>query len=252
LPPGATSGAEVVFRVKPSVTGILEATVTSVGANFSLSVRSDCADAASELVCRDVAAGAGATETVEAAVTRGQDVFLVVDGADPSQAGIFVLDLASRPIECGDGNLDPGEGCDDRNRAPDDGCSASCQLELDEVEPNETTLTATPYTQLPFIARISSATDIDVFSIVVSSANSMLSVDTFDLGDGACADMELDNRVEILAPDGRTLASNDDGGVGFCAKATATGLSPGTYHVRVQASGVATQFPYNLDISRSP
>ena len=148
--------------------------------------------------------------------------------------------------------LGPGEACDDHNRMPDDGCSASCELELDEVEPNETTSSATPYTDLPFIARISSPTDIDVFSIVVSAQNSMLTVETLDFGDGACARMELDDRIEILAPDGHTLVSNDDGGVGFCAKASVTGLSPGTYYVRVQASGVATGFPYNLDISRSP
>jgi cysteine-rich repeat protein len=252
LPAGASSGPEVVFRVKPSVTGVLEATVSSIGADFTLSVRKDCADSVSELVCRNLGAGAGATETIVAEVTRGQDVFIVVDGADANQEGIFVLDLASRQIECGDGHLDPGEGCDDRNRSPDDGCSASCQLELDEKEPNDATSNATPYTELPFIARISSSTDVDVFSIVVSAQNSMLSVDTLDLGDGACARMELDDRIEILAPDGHTLASNDDGGVGFCAKASVTGLAPGTYYVRVQASGVATEFPYNLDISRSP
>jgi cysteine-rich repeat protein len=252
LPPGASSGPEVVFRVKPSVTGVLEATVTSIGADFSLSIRKDCTDDTSELMCRNLGAGAGASETVRAAVTRGQDVFIVVDGADASQEGLFVLDLASRPLECGDGNLDPGEECDDHNRASDDGCSDSCKLELDEVEPNETTSSATPYTELPFIARIASAADVDVFSIVVSAQNSMLSVETLDLGDGACARMELDARIEILAPDGHTLVSNDDGGVGFCAKASVTGLAPGTYYVRVRASGVATDFPYNLDISRSP
>jgi cysteine-rich repeat protein len=252
LPPGASSGSEVVFRVKPAVTGVLEATVNSVGADFTLSIRKDCADESSELVCRNLGAGAGASETVRAAVTRGQDVFLVVDGADAGQDGLFVLDLASRPIACGDGHLDPGEGCDDHNRSPDDGCSAECALELDEVEPNEAPSVATPYSGLPFIARISSGTDVDVFSIVISAQNSTLSVETLDLGDGACARMELDDRIEILAPDGRMLVSNDDGGVGFCAKASATGLSPGTYYVRVRASGVATDFPYNLDISRSP
>jgi cysteine-rich repeat protein len=252
VPQGTGSGPEVVFRVRPSVTGVLEATVTSVSADFTLSVRKDCTDDASEVVCRNLGAGAGATETVRTLVTRGQEVFLVVDGADQSQAGIFALDLASRPIECGDGNLDPGEECDDHNKSPDDGCSATCMLELDEVEPNETTSTATPYTELPFIARISSPTDVDVFSIVVSAQNSMLSVETLDLGDGACSRMELDDRIEILAPDGHALVANDDGGVGFCAKASVTGLAPGTYYVRVQASGTATDFPYNLDISRSP
>lgn len=252
LPPGATSGPEVVYRVKAAVTGVLAATVSSTGADFSLSVRKDCADASTEIACRDLSAGAGATESVRVPVTRGDELFLVVDGANTDQAGIFVLDLASRPIVCGDGNLDPGEQCDDHNTASGDGCSSACKLELDEVEPNDTTSNATPYTELPFVAQISPVGDVDVFSIAVSAQNSMLAVDTLDLGDGACANMELDDRIDILAPDGHVLVSNDDGGVGFCAKASVSGLSPGTYYVRVKASGVATTFPYNLDISRSP
>jgi cysteine-rich repeat protein len=246
------SGPEVVFRVKPSVTGVLEATVGSVGADFTLSVRADCSDAASELVCRNLGSGAGSTETVRVLVTRGKEVFLVIDGADPNQAGTFVLDLASRPIVCGDGKRDPGEECDDHNRDAGDGCSDSCKLELDEVEPNDTTTTATPYTELPFIGEISSPSDVDVFSVEIAAPGSMLTVQTLDLGDGACANLELDDLVEILAPDGHVIVKNDDAGPGFCAGASASSLSPGTYYVRVKASGSATSFPYNLDISRSP
>jgi len=37
-------------------------------------------------------------------------------------------------ISCGDGNLDPGEQCDDGNNTNGDGCSASCRIEEDDEE----------------------------------------------------------------------------------------------------------------------
>jgi fibro-slime domain-containing protein len=39
------------------------------------------------------------------------------------------------PANCGNGVLDPGEGCDDHNRNPGDGCSAICQVVADWVCP---------------------------------------------------------------------------------------------------------------------
>src|SRR4029078_8288565 len=36
------------------------------------------------------------------------------------------------PNKCGDGLIEPGEDCDDANRAPGDGCSAICQAECFE------------------------------------------------------------------------------------------------------------------------
>jgi hypothetical protein len=56
--------------------------------------------------------------------------------------------------------------------------------------------------------------------------------------------------IEILSSDGTTIVSDDDGGVGTCAAATATDLSPDTYYVRVTASGTSTTFPYVLVVSK--
>jgi cysteine-rich repeat protein len=252
LPSGATSGPELVFRVVASQTGVLEAVLTAVSADFSLSVRTDCAAASAEKACSDRSAGPGATETVKIPVTAGDPLFLVVDGAGPGDVGAFALEVHSSAIACGNRTRDPGEECDDGNTTSGDGCSGTCKLELSEHEPNDTLAAANAYTHMPFVAQISPAGDVDVFSITLKNANSQIDVDTLDLGDGACANLELDDRVDLLGPDGHVIASNDDGNVGFCATLSATGLAAGTYYVRVTASGVATTFPYMLAVHRSP
>lgn len=47
------------------------------------------------------------------------------DGASASDAPVVVI-----PPGCGNHQLDPGEGCDDGNHTPYDGCSPFCQSEL--------------------------------------------------------------------------------------------------------------------------
>jgi cysteine-rich repeat protein len=195
----------------------------------------------------------GATEQVVVPVVQTQKVYVVVDGTGEASVGAFTLEVASRPVVCGDGFTDPPEECDDHNTNDGDGCSAECRGEWDETEPNDTVAQATPYSVQPSAARIFPAGDVDVFSIQVTAPNSMLFVETRDLGDAACANKTLDNRIDVIGPDGTTvLASNDDGGEGFCAKKDLSGLAPGTYYLRVEASGVATTFPYVLDMWKSP
>jgi cysteine-rich repeat protein len=43
------------------------------------------------------------------------------------QGGVGGDDVAAT---CGNGTIDPGETCDDRNTADGDGCSSSCQTEV--------------------------------------------------------------------------------------------------------------------------
>jgi len=49
--------------------------------------------------------------------------------ADPStgSGGSTTCDADCEPAHCGDGEVDPGEACDDGNQADDDGCSSTCQ-----------------------------------------------------------------------------------------------------------------------------
>ncbi len=49
-------------------------------------------------------------------------------GYEPSQ-GKWVVLMAARPAQCGNGILDEGELCDDGNGSNFDCCSAECQVE---------------------------------------------------------------------------------------------------------------------------
>jgi cysteine-rich repeat protein len=252
LSAGASGGPEVVYRVVPAMDGVIRATVTSEGADFVLSARSTCASDASELACNNSGAGVDAVEAVSLLVSAGKDVLLVVDGAAASEAGAFALSVREHPLVCGDGIRDPGEVCDDGNQVSQDGCSSKCALEPSEHEPNDSVGKANDYAASPFVAQIAPVGDVDVFAVTLGEGNSRLLVDTHDLGDGTCESRELDDSIEILSPDGTVIASDDDGGVGACASTQAKDLSPGTYYVRVTASGRSTTFPYLLAVSSQP
>jgi cysteine-rich repeat protein len=249
IPSGVQSGPEIVYRFTAARSGVLDVKLTSPGgADFSLSVRRTCADGASELGCAERIAGQDAVERLNVAITQGDAVFIVVDGTGAS-TGRYRLDALSRPLECGDSNRDTGEECDDGNRTPNDGCGSDCRIESDESEPNGTTGEADPYTPFPFVASIGPAGDVDVFSVTVSNANSTISAETLDLGDGSCSHLLLDSLVEILAPDGSVLASDNDSGPGYCSVTTAGGLAAGTYYVRVRSAAASATFPYRLNVA---
>lgn len=69
-------------------------------------------------------------------VDGGMQDGMVPDGARPDAARDARPPLPDgRVPECGDGVLDEGEGCDDRNTMDGDGCSAECVLDPDYVCP---------------------------------------------------------------------------------------------------------------------
>jgi cysteine-rich repeat protein len=248
-----SSGPETVYRFSAARSGVLDVQLLSTGANLNLSLRGACGDDTSELGCSEKIAGQDAVERLRIPITQGQTVFIVVDGTGAATAGRYTLDALSRVIQCGDAYRDTGEECDDGNRSSSDGCSADCRLEPDEGEPNGTTGEADPYNGFPYFAAIGSAGDVDVFSVAVASAGSTITAETFDLGDGSCAQDLLDSTVEILAPNGSTvLASDNDSGDGLCSVATARGVGAGTHFVRVRASTASATFPYVLNVSVMP
>lgn len=82
----------------------------------------DCADGTTELGC---AARFGDDEMF-LDVASTEPVLVVVRGASPNQAGAFRLRASYRVAECGDGETDGAEACDDGNEEDGDGCSADC------------------------------------------------------------------------------------------------------------------------------
>lgn len=240
------SGPEVVYKVTAAKAGMLDVKLVS-SADLGVSVQMACADAASELACADAVSPDGSVR-LSVPVDAGQAIFIVVDGFSAADEGPFSLSVSSRPITCGDAITDPTEECDDGDTDSGDGCSSACKLEASETEPNASSAQADSYVD-PFFGAIGIAGDVDVVSVAIGAGPSSLTATTYDLGDGACAATSLDSFIEIIGPDGSAvLAADSDSGEGLCARASAPGLAPGTYFVRVSAQQPGDTFPYALSV----
>ena len=94
---------------------------------------------------------------------------------------------------CGDGTVDPGEGCDDGNGQSLDGCSSNCVVDgFDEVEVNDTLAMANgPYGAGVLLrGSIKPGSDVDYFAIVVPEVAD-LHLETFGAsGFGGCANID--------------------------------------------------------------
>jgi cysteine-rich repeat protein len=245
--PTGPSGAEIAYRFTAQNTGMLDVLLSSSN-QLTASIRGTCASPTTESACAPVG------RRIVAPIAKDQTVFVIVDGYEAQAEGKFDLSVRSRPIKCGDANRDEPEECDDGDEQPGDGCNASCQVESTEMEPNATPATANSRGDAgaSFYGRVHPRGDVDVIKVDVPGPASRLTVNTFDFGDGACGAELLDSMIDILAPDGiAVVASDDDSGDGFCARAVAPSLAQGTYFVRVAASlqGDTPTFPYVLRIT---
>ena len=91
---GGASGGEVVFLLEADADETLTLTLTSMGTDFSLSVRATCAEDASELQCADqVGPGDTHAEAMSLAVKAGGSYFVVVDEVEPDYPGEFFLEV---------------------------------------------------------------------------------------------------------------------------------------------------------------
>jgi cysteine-rich repeat protein len=192
--------------------------------------------------------------SVSADVVAGQSVFVLIDGFEADDEAAFTLTVVSREANvCGDGASDELEECDDENSDAGDGCDPQCQVESNEAEPNDTAATAATISS-PTYGRISPESDADYYLLSVVDGPRQVTINTYNLGQGWCSELLMDPQLELLSPtDGSLLASDDDGGEGFCAKLVAT-LPSGDYHIVVKnsadaAAGVHTTFPYQLGVS---
>ena len=245
----AQSGPDVVYVIDPSQTGMLDLVLFENGSGpLSVSVRTSCASAFSEIGCNAAyAVDAPDQKRLSVPVTAGQPVFVVVDGDGPNAEGPFTLFAQTRPLFCGDGFEDAPEECDDGNTASGDGCSATCHVESTETEQNGTLQTANPGAA-PWYAQIAPSGDVDVVKITLPSAGG-LAVWTDGIGANRCVDGSLDTVVTLLDGNGATVASNDDH-AGACSLAAAASLAAGTYYARIQAPAgapaAAATYPYRL------
>jgi cysteine-rich repeat protein len=240
-----------VFETVAPSAGKLDVTLATADP-ITLSVRSSCGDAASELSC---SFPTRLTLDVEAE----QRLYLVVGGA--AEGGDFALEVHHRKRACGDGVRDAvadpdgrvAEECDDDNEVDGDGCDQNCRLESDEVDgDNDSPATAdVVLSGLPKVAQILPELDVDYYTVELTAASSKLVVETSNLGDGACLHNLQDTLVEVFddaAESVAAIAVDDDGGEGRCSGAVLPGLPSGTYTIAVSAAAEAQPqtFPYVL------
>ena len=122
LQPSCTpsSGSEVVYSLTAAADGDIAVFLYGNGfADFTLSVRTSCDDAASEIVCKNDQNGANFNpEVATIAATAGTTYFIVVDGATPADKGSYSLsiDIPFPEQSCNDFSDDDADGfvdCDD-------------------------------------------------------------------------------------------------------------------------------------------
>jgi cysteine-rich repeat protein len=230
-------GPSVVYAVTAENTGVLEASVMGSGL-LRVAIRSACDDA-DALAC--------GLSRATAEVTAGDELFVVVQGVELADAGNFTLSVESRELDvCGDGFRDATEGCDDENLDAGDGCDAACEVETDENEPNDALAEAEVYAD-PFYGEIDPEDDVDAVGFDLATRASVI-VGTENLGDGSCTFGLLDSFLELLDENGDSLAVDDDGGEGLCARIVLPNLPVGHYTARISASpaGDTPIFPYRL------
>lgn len=153
------------------------------------------------------------------------DYWVVVreDGDDATIANVD-LQLEGRPVDiCGNGVIDGAETCDDGDTVSNDGCSATCTLELagSYTAPGPTSTVS---------AALAQVGDIDVFEVTVTST-AFLSVETLsDAASGACT---VNTELTLRDSAGQLIAYDDDSGVNACTELASLRLGPGTYTLTV-------------------
>ena len=164
----------------------------------------------------------------------------VVEFGDNKVAASYAVDIKYTPAVCGDGDVQPGEQCDDMNTTANDGCSATCQIEgpYTEVEPNEDGTPSTGgsgtvgndfgstnplnngvlTTDVTILGSLSPAGDEDIFAFTNTR---LVAVEvTFDVWNMATnfgvgtscttAPGSIDPAVHVRDASGGTLGNNDD------------------------------------------
>jgi cysteine-rich repeat protein len=166
-----------------------------------------------------------------------------------AQVASYVVKIKVVAPGCGDGVVQPAtEQCDDGNTAAGDGCDATCHAEAPyEIEPNGSTMTATP--QWPGFSKWFGSiapTDHDYYAFTLAApGNATLTVHAI----GNAASCPGDTLLHLDDSAGIEIGFNDDGGVFPCSSLTKA-LPAGTFYVWVQGYMDTKQIgKYQLDLT---
>jgi cysteine-rich repeat protein len=126
-----TAGPVVALTTKPAVS------TTSTTADFAFTA-TDASPPVTFTCQLDVTSATGCTGTASySALSLGNHTFTLVatDGLGNSSTTAFTWTVTSSGSGCGNGTLEPLEGCDDGGIISGDGCSSTCQYELGYYPP---------------------------------------------------------------------------------------------------------------------
>ncbi len=184
----------------------------------------------------------------------------VAEGGEPLQV------LAVQP-ECGNAVKEHSETCDDGNLVPGDGCDDRCRAEIpdstaekepnDEPPANANVLAFGPSVTPPGLVahatgQVGSKCDFDSYAFTAIGGES-LNVVVTGVGGGACS---VDLRLQLVGADGLTPVATVDSAAGTCPSIAgtepfATALTAGAHFVRLttQVENEPTAFDYALAVT---
>ena len=176
-----------------------------------------------------------------------------------AQQSQYVVTIAVKQPGCGDGIIESGEQCDhgSANGTAGDGCSATCQAIAPwEIEPNNSTATATP--QWPALSTwkgsISPIGDHDYFTFTLASSGLVtLITHDVDMPTYCTSDTVLylydHNGTEIAFDDESGPGPGDPASVGRCSKISMQSEQAGVYYAMVKRYSDSKIIPaYQLDL----
>lgn len=261
-----------MFVSRPEQRWQIRATPTG-NANVALYIDNEC-DQGTCVAARD-RCGNGLAESFTfiappSPTGGGESLYSLVVDTHKSYTGRVDVVLVSSV--CGDGDLDPGEGCDvGLETAPEDGCSITCQNEINvsggnpigvEAEPNESAPSAN-IVLLPAIddftapASVSGSTgggcDDDVLQL--SFAGGSTTGRTFRASMGASCTATAKVQLSVLSTlGGRQIDPvTEQISEEPCAELTQTMAQGRSYFVRVRAAKDSSdQFDYTVNLELLP
>jgi cysteine-rich repeat protein len=144
----------------------------------------------------------------------------------PPISYIAEIDVQANGPVCGDGQVQPGETCDDGAMVDGDGCSRRCAQEtLPESEPNDRRESAQPLRSFHRVHGTIGVGDEDWYALAVGAAGTLTA--HFD----GCP---FDGVLELYDAAGARVAIDDDGAGGYCPLLRVRGLAAGGYTLRVR------------------